>query len=96
MVVDERVDDFFIEYSTTYVSWSQRKKRVDFLFIESSFCRFSCRGVDDDGHVANFVETEQLIQIGEHTEKKEISVHGTAIQIAAKGCDGILVVINVE
>jgi hypothetical protein len=27
--------------------------------------------VDDDGHVANFVETEQLIQIGEHTDKKE-------------------------
>ncbi len=27
--------------------------------------------MDDDGHVANFVETEQLIQIGEHSDKKE-------------------------
>ena len=24
--------------------------------------RFAVRGVDDDGHVANFVETEQLLQ----------------------------------
>ena len=31
----------------------------------SQFCvfRFCVRGVDDDGHVANFVETEQLVTL---------------------------------
>jgi phosphatidylinositol-bisphosphatase len=28
-----------------------------------SFSRFEVRGVDDDGHVANFVETEQLVSL---------------------------------
>ena len=31
-----------------------------FTFFFSSFC---VRGVDDEGHVANFVETEQLVTL---------------------------------
>ena len=30
-------------------------------------CRFQVRGVDDGGSVANFVESEQLISIGEES-----------------------------
>ena len=33
---------------------------VCFLFYNIRFC---VRGVDDDGHVANFVETEQLVTL---------------------------------
>jgi hypothetical protein len=57
------------------------EKRVDGLFIESSFCRFSCRGVDDDGHVANFVETEQLIQIGEYGRRQFRQLLNDAINV---------------
>lgn len=28
--------------------------------------RYKRRGIDDDGHVANYVETEQILSFGEH------------------------------
>ena len=31
--------------------------------MHQCFARFEVRGVNDDGHVANFVETEQLISL---------------------------------
>lgn len=34
----------------------------------SSFqnCRYKRRGIDEDGNVANYVETEQILSFGEH------------------------------
>ena len=34
--------------------------------------RFVVRGVNDDGHVANFVETEQLIQLDQEQSVYQI------------------------
>lgn len=57
-----------IEIRTVYVGAKQAKAAViSRLSNERAGTRFSCRGVDDDGHVANFVETEQLIQMDEST-----------------------------
>ena len=41
-------------------------KKVDYYLISRRSClkpgtRFNARGIDDDGNVANFVETEQII-----------------------------------
>ena len=35
-------------------------KEAQFLILNIRFC---VRGVDDDGHVANFAETEQLVTL---------------------------------
>lgn len=35
-------------------------------FILSFFCRYKRRGIDENGHVANYVETEQILSFGEH------------------------------
>ena len=35
------------------------------LSSERAGTRFSCRGVNDAGHVANFAETEQVIFLGD-------------------------------
>lgn len=37
------------------------------LHSASSGMRYKRRGVDTDGHVANYVETEQLIHVHSHT-----------------------------
>jgi len=53
-----------IEIRTVYVGAKQAKSAiVSRLSNERAGTRFVVRGVDDDGHVANFVETEQLVQI---------------------------------
>ena len=36
------------------------------LFVSPSGTRYRRRGVDKDGHVANYVETEMLVQCGTH------------------------------
>ena len=33
--------------------------------------RFEVRGVNDDGHVANFVETEQLVRNGKTNNRRQ-------------------------
>ena len=36
---------------------------VKYFYVSLNIFRFCVRGVDDDGHVANFVESEQLISL---------------------------------
>ena len=51
-----------IELKTVYAGAKQAKAMViSRLSCERAGTRFNVRGVNDDGHVANFVETEQVI-----------------------------------
>lgn len=53
-----------ISISTVYVGSKQAKACLfSRLSCERAGTRFNVRGVDDNGHVANFVETEQIIFI---------------------------------
>ena len=46
------------------------------LKIAINCFRFCVRGVNDDGHVANFVETEQLITLDESSSSFiQVSCH---------------------
>ena len=50
-----------IELKTVYAGAKQAKAMViSRLSCERAGTRFNVRGVNDDGHVANFVETEQV------------------------------------
>ena len=50
-----------IELKTVYAGARQAKAMViSRLSCERAGTRFNVRGVNDDGHVANFVETEQV------------------------------------
>ena len=50
-----------IEVKTVYAGTKQAKAMViSRLSSERAGTRFNVRGVNDDGHVANFVETEQV------------------------------------
>ena len=51
-----------VEMRTVYVGQSQAKAcLISRLSCERVGTRFTVRGVNDDGHVANFVETEQVL-----------------------------------
>jgi hypothetical protein len=53
-----------IELKTVYAGARQAKAMViSRLSCERAGTRFNVRGVNDDGHVANFVETEQVDKI---------------------------------
>lgn len=42
---------------------------MKFLIVQFSIeisNRYKRRGIDEDGHVANYVETEQILSFGEH------------------------------
>ncbi|XP_059090202.1 synaptojanin-1-like isoform X2 [Tigriopus californicus] len=55
-----------VEIRTVYVGSRQAKAVViSRLSSERAGTRFQVRGVDDQGHVANFAETEQMIVVGE-------------------------------
>ena len=55
-----------VEIRTIYAGHKQAKACIIArLSSERAGTRFCVRGVDDDGHVANFVETEQLIMLEE-------------------------------
>ena len=50
-----------VELKTVYVGAEQVKAvLLSRLSCERAGTRFNVRGVDDEGHVANFVETEQV------------------------------------
>ena len=50
-----------VELKTVYAGAKQAKAMViSRLSCERAGTRFNVRGVNDDGHVANFVETEQV------------------------------------
>ena len=54
-----------VEIRTVYVGSKQAKAAViSRLSSERAGTRFQVRGVDDNGHVANFAETEQVIFLG--------------------------------
>ena len=51
-----------VEIKTVYVGKTQAKACIiSRLSSERAGTRFYVRGTNDDGHVANFVETEQVI-----------------------------------
>ena len=51
-----------VEIKTVYVGKTQAKAcLISRLSCERAGTRFYVRGTNDDGHVANFVETEQVI-----------------------------------
>ena len=53
-----------VEIRTVYVGAKQAKAcLISRLSREMAGTRFNVRGTNDEGHVANFVETEQLIVI---------------------------------
>lgn len=55
-----------IEMRTIYVGHHQARACViSRLSCERAGTRFNVRGTNDDGHVANFVETEQVIYLGD-------------------------------
>ena len=50
-----------VEIRTVYVGAKQAKAcLISRLSCERAGTRFNVRGTNDDGHVANFVETEQV------------------------------------
>jgi len=56
-----------VQIRTVYVGSSQSKAcLISRLSCERAGTRFNVRGTNDDGHVANFVETEQLIVLDEN------------------------------
>ena len=58
-----------VEIRTVYVGSKQAKAAViSRLSSERAGTRFQVRGVDDNGHVANFAETEQVIFLGKYKE----------------------------
>ncbi|GAB6030737.1 hypothetical protein CHUAL_007588 [Chamberlinius hualienensis] len=55
-----------VEIRTLYIGQFQAKACIiSRLSCERAGTRFNVRGCNDDGHVANFVETEQVIYIGD-------------------------------
>ena len=51
----------YMQIRTVYVGSSQAKAcLISRLSCERAGTRFNVRGTNDDGHVANFVETEQV------------------------------------
>jgi len=66
-----------IEIRTVYVGAKQAKAAiVSRLSNERAGTRFVVRGVDDDGHVANFVETEQIVQL-ENDVSSHVQIRGS-------------------
>ena len=52
-----------VEIRTIYAAQKQGKAcLISRLSCERAGTRFNVRGVNDDGHVANFVETEQVMK----------------------------------
>ena len=52
-----------VEIRTIYAAQKQGKAcLISRLSCERAGTRFNVRGVNDDGHVANFVETEQVLK----------------------------------
>ena len=53
-----------VQIRTVYVGSSQSKAcLISRLSCERAGTRFNVRGTNDDGHVANFVETEQVCSL---------------------------------
>ncbi|XP_018422687.1 PREDICTED: synaptojanin-2 [Nanorana parkeri] len=68
-----------VEIRTVYAS--HRKAKVCLISRISSVragARFQIRGVDDDGHVSNFVETEQTIYVDDNDVSSFIQIRGSA------------------
>ncbi len=75
-----------VEIRTIYAAQKQGKAcLISRLSCERAGTRFNVRGVNDDGHVANFVETEQVcgetriflvcFEANESTNRITVSVH---------------------
>jgi len=66
-----------VEIRTIYVGAKQAKAAIiSRLSSERAGTRFETRGVNDDGHVANFVETEQLVTL-ESSSTSFVQIRGS-------------------
>lgn len=67
-----------ISISTVYAGSKQAKACLfSRLSCERAGTRFNVRGVNDDGHVANFVETEQIIYLDQQSLTSYVMVRGS-------------------
>ncbi|XP_047125274.1 synaptojanin-1 isoform X1 [Hydra vulgaris] len=67
-----------VEIRTLYIGAKQaRACLISRLSGERAGTRFNVRGTNDDGHVANFVETEQLIILDNGTRSSFIQTRGS-------------------
>ena len=67
-----------IEMKTVYVdSNAVRVMIISRLSCERAGTRFTCRGSNDNGHVANFVETEQIIVKDENELSSFVQIRGS-------------------
>lgn len=69
-LIKKRADDWIVPFMSGHIDYEPQcqadDEKFDLLFISrrSKFrqgCRFTKRGIDDQGHVANYVETEQIL-----------------------------------
>jgi hypothetical protein len=69
-LINKRADDWIVPFMSGHIEYEAKCQAdddtFDLLFISrrSKFrqgCRFTKRGVDENGHVANYVETEQIL-----------------------------------
>lgn len=67
-----------ISINTVYAGSKQAKACLfSRLSCERAGTRFNVRGVNDDGHVANFVETEQIIYLDQQSLTSYVIVRGS-------------------
>jgi len=75
--IRHRLDDYITVVIRGYVGVSsdvyqpETRRKLDLIVISRLSCmragtRYNARGVNDDGHVGNFVETEQIVSIDNH------------------------------
>lgn len=69
-LINKRADDWIVPFMSGHIEYEAKcqadEETFDLLFISrrSKFrqgCRFTKRGVDENGNVANYVETEQIL-----------------------------------
>ncbi|XP_068087951.1 synaptojanin-2 isoform X2 [Hyperolius riggenbachi] len=68
-----------VEIRTVYASHRKAKAcLISRISCVRAGARFHIRGVDDDGHVSNFVETEQTIYMDDHNVSSFVQIRGSA------------------
>lgn len=50
---------------------------VSILFVELTGCRFTKRGLDENGNAANFVETEQILIFADGRISSYVQIRGS-------------------
>ena len=78
-----------VQIRTVYVGTSQAKAcLISRLSCERAGTRFNVRGTNDDGHVANFVETEQVCFFLSPMDHDAILYHDQSL----KSCKAFIII----